>query len=45
MTQYESAIRLPAERLNGVDASLSTSIAEILATAMQELIEVRPLAR
>ena len=39
MTQYESAIHLLAERLNGADASLTTSIAEILGTALQELIE------
>lgn len=39
MTQYESAIQELAERLHGTDASLSTSIAEILRTALQELIE------
>lgn len=39
MTQYESAIHELAERLQGADASLTTSIAEILRTTLQELIE------
>ncbi len=38
-THYESAIDDIATRLQGVDASLTTSIAEILAAALQELIE------
>jgi putative transposase len=39
MTHYESAIHQLAERLQSTDASLTTSIAEILGTALQELIE------
>jgi hypothetical protein len=38
MTHDESAIHQLAERLQGTDASLTTSIAEILGTALQELI-------
>ena len=40
MTHYESAIDQIAERLQGTDASLTSSIAGILAAALQELIEV-----
>jgi hypothetical protein len=39
MTHYESAIDEIAGRLQGTDASLTSSIADILAAAMQELIE------
>jgi hypothetical protein len=39
MTHYESAIDDIAGRLQGVDASLTSSIADILAAAMQELME------
>ena len=39
MTHYESAIDEIAGRLQGTDASLTNSIAEILAAALQELIE------
>jgi putative transposase len=39
MTHYESAIDDIATRLQGTDASLTTSIADILAAALQELIE------
>jgi putative transposase len=39
MTHYESAIDEIAGRLQGTDASLTTSIADILAAALQELIE------
>ena len=39
MTHYESAIDDIAARLQGTDASLTSSIAEILAAALQELIE------
>ena len=39
MTQQQSALSELAESLIGTDASLSTSIAEIVATALQELIE------
>jgi len=45
MTQYESAINLLAERLHGTDASLTTSIADILTVALQELIEAELTAR
>ena len=45
MTQYESAIHELAERLQGVDASLTTSIADILTVALQELIEAELSAR
>ena len=45
MTHYESAINELAERLQGTDASLTTSIAEILGTALQELIEAEVTAR
>ena len=45
MTQYESAIHELAERLHGVDASLTTSIADILTAALQELIEAELSAR
>jgi transposase-like protein len=39
MTSSESALSDLAERLVGTDASLSTSLREILAAALQELIE------
>ena len=39
MTHYESAIDDIAGRLQGVDASLATSLSDILAAALQELIE------
>jgi putative transposase len=39
MTHYESAIDDIATRLQGTDASLTASIADILAAALQELIE------
>lgn len=44
MTQHESAIALLSERLLGTDASLSTSISDILAAALQELIEAELVA-
>ncbi|MEX2328497.1 MAG: IS256 family transposase [Nitriliruptoraceae bacterium] len=39
MTHYESAIDEIAGRLQGTDASLATSLSDILAAALQELIE------
>lgn len=39
MAVYESALSELSELLTGIDASLSTSLAEILAAALQELIE------
>ena len=39
MTSYESALSDLAARLSGADASLSTSLRDILAAALQELIE------
>ena len=39
MTHYESAIDEIATRLQGTDASLATSLSDILAAAIQELIE------
>ena len=39
MTNYESALSELGERLAGTDPSLSTSIADILAAAVQELVE------
>jgi transposase-like protein len=45
MTHYESAINELAERLQGTDASLTTSIADILTVALQELIEAELSAR
>src|SRR4051794_11447012 len=39
MTMYESAVSDLAERLAGTDASLSTALRDILAAALQELIE------
>ena len=45
MTHYESAINELAERLQGTDASLTTSIADILTVALQELIEAELTAR
>lgn len=39
MTNYESALSELGERLAGTDPSLSTSIADILAAAIQELVE------
>jgi len=35
MTHYESAIHELAERLQGADASLTTSIADILTVALK----------
>jgi putative transposase len=45
MTHYESAIDELAGRLQGTDASLTTSISDILAAALQELIEAELVAR
>ena len=45
MTNYESALSELGERLTGTDPSLSTSIAEILAAAIQELVEAELTAR
>ncbi len=45
MTHYESAIHELAERLQGTDASLTTSIADILTVPLQELIEAELTAR
>lgn len=45
MTHYESAIHELAERLQGTDATLTTSIADILTVALQELIEAELTAR
>ena len=39
MTMYESALSELASRLTGTDASLATSLREIVAAALQELIE------
>ena len=39
MTMYESALSDLAARLAGTDATLSTSLRDILAAALQELIE------
>jgi putative transposase len=39
MTMYESALSDLATRLTGTDANLSTSLREIVAVALQELIE------
>ena len=39
MPQRQSALSELAEALTGTDASLSSSISEIMATALQELIE------
>jgi putative transposase len=39
MAHYESALSDLAELLTGTDATLATSLADILAAAMQELIE------
>jgi transposase-like protein len=39
MTHYESAIDDIAARLQGTDATLATSLSDILAAALQELIE------
>ena len=45
MTNYESALSELGERLLGTDPSLSTSIADILAAAIQELVESELTAR
>jgi putative transposase len=45
MAHYESALSELAERLAGTDASLSTSLADILTVALQELIEAELTAR
>jgi transposase-like protein len=45
MTHYESAIDQLAERLQGVDADLAASIAEIMQAALQELIEAELTAK
>jgi len=45
MTHHQSAIHELAERLQGTDASLTTSIADILSVALQELIEAELSAR
>jgi putative transposase len=45
MTHYESAIDDIAGRLQGTDASLTSSIADILAAALQELVEAELTAR
>ena len=39
MTMYESALSDLATRLAGTDASLATSLRDIVAVALQELIE------
>ena len=39
MAHYESALSDLAELLSGTDATLASSLADILAAAMQELIE------
>ena len=41
MNRYESPIDELAERLTGVDASLTTSVSDILGAASQELIRVQ----
>ena len=45
MAEYESALSELSELLTGTDASLSTSLAEILAVALQELIEAELTGR
>lgn len=45
MTQYESALSALADRLSGSDATLSTSISEIMTVALQELIEAELSAK
>jgi putative transposase len=45
MTHYESAIDDIAARLQGTDATLATSLSEILAAALQELIEAELTGR
>lgn len=45
MTQKQSALSELADALIGTDATLSTSIAEILTVALQELIEAELTAR
>ena len=45
MTTYESALSELSSRLTGTDASLTTSLADILAAALQELIEAELTAR
>ncbi|MBY5163146.1 IS256 family transposase [Salsipaludibacter albus] len=45
MTHYQSAMHELAERLQDADATLTTSIADILGAAIQELIEAELSAR
>ncbi len=45
MTHYQSAMHELAERLQDTDATLTTSIADILGAAIQELIEAELSAR
>ena len=45
MAEYESALSELSELLTGTDASLSTSLGEILASALQELIEAELTGR
>jgi transposase-like protein len=45
MTEYESALSELSERLSGTDPSLTTSLADILGAAIQELIEAELTAR
>jgi putative transposase len=45
MAHYESALSDLAELLTGTDATLATSLADILAAAMQELIEAELTGR
>jgi putative transposase len=45
MTHYESALSDLAEQLTGTDATLASSLADILTAAMQELIEAELTSR
>jgi hypothetical protein len=45
MTQLQSALSDLADQLVGTDATLSTALAEIVAAALQELIEAELTAR
>jgi hypothetical protein len=45
MTNYEFALSDLAARLAGTDATLTTAISEILAAALQELVEAELTAR
>lgn len=45
MARYESALDELASRLTGTDASLASSLSDILASALQELIETELTAR